>query len=82
MTSEENKALMRRTHEAVDRQDESAIGELVATQLLVHVAGMPDMDLAGWTQMRAVFWGAFPDLVDDIDDMVSEGDKVVGRLTL
>ncbi len=47
--SEENKALVRRLHEAVDRQDESAIGELVAPELLVHVAGMPDMDLAGWT---------------------------------
>ena len=80
--SEANKALLRRLHEAIDRQDESAVGELVAADLLVHVAGMPDMDLAGWTQMRAMFWGAFPDLRDDFDDMISEGDKVVGRLTL
>jgi len=84
MSTEENKALVRRFFEEVlnekrlDRAD-----ELVAPDYLDHAA-LPGQGpgLEGAKQQRwAMYFAAIPDLHSTIDDLVAEGDKVVVRYT-
>jgi steroid delta-isomerase-like uncharacterized protein len=84
MSSEDNKAIVRRFYEEVlnekrlDRAD-----ELVAQDYLDHDA-VPGQGpgLEGAKQQRwAMYFAAIPDLHATIDDMVAEGDKVVVRYT-
>jgi steroid delta-isomerase-like uncharacterized protein len=84
MSSEENKAIVRRFFEEVlnekrlDRAD-----ELVAPDYLDHDA-VPGQGpgLEGARQQRwAMYFAAIPDLHSTIDDLVAEGDKVVVRYT-
>ena len=79
--SEENKALVRRYMEAMDRQDQPALRELVAPNFIMSMAGAPPMDFEGATQIIGMFYGAFPDITHHIDDIIAEGDKVAVRLT-
>jgi steroid delta-isomerase-like uncharacterized protein len=82
MSSEDNKALVQRFFEEVfnekrlDRAD-----EFVAQDYLDHAA-VPGQGpgLEGAKQQRwAMYFAAIPDLHATIDDMVTEGDKVVVR---
>jgi len=84
MSSEDNKAIVRRFFEEVlnekrlDRAD-----ELVAPDYLDHDA-VPGQGpgLEGARQQRwARYFAAIPDLHTTIDDLVAEGDKVVVRYT-
>jgi predicted ester cyclase len=83
MSSEDNKALVRRFFEEVlnekrvDRAD-----ELVAPDYLDHAA-VPGQapGLEGAKQRWAMYFAAIPDLHTTIDDMVAEGDRVVVRYT-
>src|SRR5205085_1574082 len=57
--------------------------ELCAPNYVSHGTGVvPDMDLAGWRQLTAAVWTAFPDLHATVEDVIAEGDKVVRRFTL
>ncbi len=85
MSSEDNKALVRRFFEEVfnekrvDRAD-----EFVAPDYLDHAA-VPGQGpgLEGAKQQRwAMYFAAIPDIHATIDDMVAEGDKVVVRYTV
>lgn len=81
--SEENKALVRKLFDALDRQDKSAVDELVSMDFRAHVAGQPpDVDRAGWDERVGMLYSAFPDLVHDYDQWISEGDSVMLRATL
>ena len=79
-----NKALFRRFHDAMSTGDpariSSAIDELVEPDVLIHqplpVGG------AGAQALKEVFGllvRAFPDLRVTVEDLIEEGDKVVGR---
>jgi len=84
MSSEENKALVRRFYEEVFNQKQlDRAGEFVAPDYLDHGA-VPGQGpgLEGAKQQRwAMYFAAIPDLHATIDDMVAEGDKVVVRYT-
>lgn len=83
MSPEENKALVRRFYEEIDKGNLGAMDELVAEDYLDHrpppipglAAGREGLKLAFKS-----FWEATPGY-HRIEDQIAEGDKVVTRLT-
>ncbi|MFG2888776.1 ester cyclase [Streptomyces sp. NPDC048248] len=83
MSSEENKRLVRRFYEEIDRGNLDAMDELVAEDYKDH-SPPPFPGFAegreGLKQVFRLFWEATPG-THEIEDQVAEGDKVVTRLT-
>ena len=83
MTPEENKALVRRFYEEIDRGNLDAMDELVAEDYVDHSPPpFPGLQhgRAGVKQAFQIFWEATPGY-HRIEDQIAEGDKVVTRLT-
>ena len=85
MSTEENKAIVRRFLEGIFTQgDPDVVDELAAPGFVVHdpsgEAG--DVDAEGVKGSIAWSHGAFPDLRVTIEDQVAEGDKVATRWTV
>ena len=83
MSTEENKALVRREIEELFNHtgDLDVAEEVYAVDFVGHDPTMPE-DLHGLEAARefaATFRGAFPDLTCTIEDQVAEEDKVVSR---
>jgi steroid delta-isomerase-like uncharacterized protein len=81
MTTTDLKPLYRRfVHELFNEKHLDIIDELVAPDVVSH-AGFADQapGAAGFKRGIAGFFAAFPDLHVDIEDLVAEGDRVVGR---
>jgi predicted ester cyclase len=81
MSTEENKALIRRYFEAIDTGNVDILDEFLAPNFVEHTP-LPGMstDLNGWKQAFKVFLTASPGY-HTVDDLIAEGDKVVGRIT-
>jgi len=83
MSAEDNKRLVRRFYEAIDKGDIEAMDELVAEDYLDHNPP-PFPELAkgreGLKQAFKIFWEATPGR-HHIEDQIAEGDRVVTRLT-
>jgi steroid delta-isomerase-like uncharacterized protein len=81
--SEANKLLVKRWFEQVwNQKSEAAIDQMFSPQGKSH--GFPDADaiLVGPEAFKAVhrtFCGAFPDLHVDLEEIVTEGDRVAAR---
>ena len=85
MSIEENKALFRRTYEEVFNQGNFALAdELVAPDCINHEVppGMPNRGPEAVRQPAMMLRAAFPDLHFTIEELVAEGDTVVGRMTM
>jgi steroid delta-isomerase-like uncharacterized protein len=82
MSTEENKALVRRFYEEWNKQNLSIVEELVAPHWVCH-GTLPGFspDRAGGKQMLTALWTAFPDARIAVEDLIAEGDKVVFRYT-
>ena len=83
MTTEDNKAIVRRFVEEVQNQGNLAlVDELAAPSFVNHSAppGIPS-DREGSKQLAHMFRSAFPDGTMTIEEMLAEGDKVVTRKT-
>src|SRR5215470_5896756 len=83
MSTEENKALVRRFYEEVVNQKKTAaLDQFFASNIVDHSAppGMPE-GIEGSRQMIGMYLTAFPDLHFTVEDMIAEGDKVVARVT-
>ena len=84
MSSEQNKAIMRRFIEEIfNEQRVERAGEFVAPNYVDHGAlpgQAPGID--GAKQRWAMFHAAIPDMHTTIEDLVAEGDKVVVRYTV
>ena len=81
--SEENKAYYRRfIDEVINKKNVALINELVAPDYIEHddVPGLP-ANRDGLKQLMGMMFSAFPDLQTTTDDIVAEGDTVVGRHT-
>ncbi|GHG54289.1 ester cyclase [Streptomyces griseocarneus] len=82
MSIEENKKLVRRFYEEIDKGNVDALDELVAEDYLDHspppFPGFAS-GLEGLRQVFRLFWEATPG-THEIQDQVAEGDKVVTRL--
>src|SRR5690242_7291110 len=81
MSTEENKATVRRlTEEGWNQGNLAVFDELNAPIFIYHDPGAPDVrtieDYKRWvTENRSVF----PDLHFTIEDLIAEGDQLVGR---
>lgn len=82
MSSEENKALVRRFYEEMDKGNIEAMDELVAEDYLDHSPPPFPMPLGreGVKAAFRMFWEATPGR-HVVEDQIAEGDKVVTRLT-
>ena len=83
MTSEENKAIVRRLWEIASAGDLAAFSEVYAADVVYHEGSGTDRD--GLEDLKAylqAYFTAFPDLQVTVEDMVAEGDKVFSRVRL
>ena len=83
MSIEENKALMRRFYEEISKGNLAALDELVAVDLVDHTPFVPGQAQGrqGTLELFTMIRAAFPDLRVTVEDIVTEGDKVVARGT-
>ena len=84
MSTEENKAVVRRFYEEVVNQKKRAVlDEVFDLNLVDHFAppGTPG-GLEGARQTLGMFLSAFPDLHFTVEDLIAEGDEVVARVTM
>ena len=82
MSTEENKANVRRVFEEGWNQGNTAVfDELFAADYLGHSPSGPIHGPEGFKQYYATYRTAFPDTHLAIEDMIAEGDKVVTRWT-
>jgi steroid delta-isomerase-like uncharacterized protein len=83
MSSEENKALLRRAWDEIYGQGRlDSVEEFVLDDVIAHE---PDGDVRGIEEFKrylATYFAAFPDTSVTIEDVIAEGDKVVGRYTV
>jgi steroid delta-isomerase-like uncharacterized protein len=83
MSTEDNKALMRRFLEEVfNKQNQAAIDEFIAPNHVDHTLPpfLPTTP-EGTKRAIGIFLRAFPDVHLVVEDMIAEGDKVVTRYT-
>ena len=83
MSTEENKALVRRFYEEVfNNKNMAGIDAFVDPNGIDHALppGMPG-GIEGSKQFIGMYLAAFPDLHFTVEDIIAEGDKVVARLT-
>jgi predicted ester cyclase len=80
MSSEDNKAIVRRIHDEINRGNLAIVDELYAPDYLSHVGhrtgGLPE-----YKEYLASHRAAFPDWHTTIEDLMADGDKVVARVS-
>jgi steroid delta-isomerase-like uncharacterized protein len=82
MSTEENKAAVRRWFQAFNDRDSPAEEAARSADFAAHVPGAPaPLDGAGWKSFLAAFLTGFPDGRLVLEDMVAEGDRVAARWT-
>jgi steroid delta-isomerase-like uncharacterized protein len=83
MSIEENKALVRRYFQEMDRGNLDVVDELIAEAYIDHNPALPGVGPGreGTRQYMRMLKAAFPDATHTIDDIIAEGDKVMTRVT-
>ena len=83
MSTEDNKALVRRALEEVWNQGKVALfDELYATNFIYHNHAVPGVrTIEDFKRFVPAFRHAFPDIHTTIQDVIAEGDRVVLRYT-
>ena len=81
MSTEENKADVRRGYEALNQRNLAVFDELLTPDIVFHIASTTIQGLEAYKQVLSMLFTAFPDLQFTIEDMVAEGDFVVVRHT-
>jgi steroid delta-isomerase-like uncharacterized protein len=82
-TADENKALVLKSIEALNAGDTERLLAVVAPDIVIHYAEMPD-PLHGretWQQGFELMRRAFPDLKAQVGDLVASEDKVAIRVS-
>lgn len=78
---EDPKEVVRRFWEAIERQDLSAMDDLVAEEFVGHFPGVGDIHgREAWKQLGAAYFAAFPDLREVQEHVIAEGDTVAARV--
>ncbi len=80
MSLEENKAIVRRTIEAINTQDLSSIENIIAPDFVDHTRQIQGLE--NLKQLMAMIFKGFPDWHINIEDIIAEGDKVWIRITI
>jgi len=74
---EENKAIIRKVMETVNKRNLALLDELIAPDYVDTT-----LQLKGFKQSVTSLYEGFPDIHATIDDIIAEGDKVWDRVTL
>jgi predicted ester cyclase len=83
MTSEQNKAVVRRFFEAFEANDQAALNELLAPDLVAYMHGRPDPQSRETHVQGIRMWNAaFSDTRFTIHEQIAEGDMVATRETM
>lgn len=83
MSTEENKTIVRRAIEELNRGNLAAIDELYTPDFVSHDPANPQVrSREEYKQWITGLSAAFPDLHFTLDDILAEGDKVAYRITL
>ena len=83
MSTEENKAVLRRNEEAFNKGDLAIADETIAPNYVYHGSGGQELKgPEGFKQIITMMRTAFPDLHMTVEDVVAEGDKVAHRLII
>jgi steroid delta-isomerase-like uncharacterized protein len=84
MSAQENKAIVRRFWGVWEEGHTDLVDELLAPDYFNHTPASPDQPTGpeGVKEVVSMFRSAMPDLKVVIEDMITEGDKVVVRYTL
>lgn len=79
-TLETNKAVVRRGMELLNTRGD--LSEVWAPDVVWHAAGFGEIrGFAAFGQALEMFFAAFPDFEVTTEELIAEGDKVVGRYT-
>jgi steroid delta-isomerase-like uncharacterized protein len=81
MSTEENKALVRRAYEALNQGNWEVTYEAFSPDIVVHNASTTMQGLEAYKQFVSAFLTAFPDARFTLEDVIAEGDTVVFRHT-
>jgi steroid delta-isomerase-like uncharacterized protein len=81
MSTEDNKANVRRGFDALNERDWAAFDALCAPDIVLHNASMTIQGYPAYKQFISMYFTAFPDLHITIEDIIAEGDTVVVRTT-
>ena len=82
MSSEDNKATVRRFFELFNQGQIEAMGEVYAADAIDHNPGPGQaLGLEGIQQILGVFRSGLPDITITIDQLIADGDFVVSRQT-
>lgn len=81
MSTEENKAFVRRAFEEGNQGNWAVFNELFAPNFVLHNASMTMQGREAGKQFLLMYNTAFPDGIFTIEDMIAEGDRVVVRVT-
>ncbi len=84
MSTEANKAIIRRWWEAINQGNaDTIIDDIYTADYTLHDPSLPEpvVGTQGVHEFIANVTAAFPDLQMTMDDLVAEGDRVVQRLT-
>jgi steroid delta-isomerase-like uncharacterized protein len=83
MTTEQNKAIVRRFYKAFEAKDQTAFNEVLAPDLEVYAHSTPTpQNRDAHVQGISMFSTAFSEIHYTVEDQVAEGDKVATRVTL
>jgi steroid delta-isomerase-like uncharacterized protein len=83
MSIEENKAIVRRLFEELNKGNIDILDEIFAPDFINHhPAPSTTPDKEGVKQFIANMHNTFPDYRWDVEDLIAEGDKVVYRFTM
>ncbi len=82
MSTEDNKALVRRYQEAYNTNNLDALDDILSPEIATptRLPGFPP-GLEGIKQVQRMTLEAWPDYQTEIEDLVAEGDQVVARVT-
>lgn len=82
MSTESNKAVVRRFREALNAGDLDGAMVVFAPDAVVHMSSGPEpLTMEGFKQLGQVLLSAFTGGRSTVEDMIADGDKVVSRLT-
>ena len=83
MSIEENKAIVLRYFQEMDRGNIDIVDELIAEEYVDHNPALPGVGPGreGTRQYMRMLKTAFPDASHTIDDIIAEGNKVMTRVT-
>jgi steroid delta-isomerase-like uncharacterized protein len=81
MSTEDNKAQVRRGFEALNERNWTTFDALCAHDFVFHNASTTMQGLAAYKQFIQMYLTAFPDSRFTVEDLIAEGDTVVVRYT-